>query len=422
MRGMSEESIADLARSLAEKARSASRVVARAESAVKNSALTRFAALLRERRAEVLSANASDMKEARAGGLSAALLDRLALTPERLEAAARGMEEVAALPDPVGAVDQMRGRPSGIQVGKMRAPLGVVLVIYESRPNVTADAAALAFKAGNAALLRGGGEAARSNRAIGAAFAAALREHDLPAAAAQVAPPGRDLVGALLADAVNIDLVIPRGGRGLIERVAAEARMPVLKHLDGNCHVYVDQRADLEMARRIVVNAKTRRYGVCSAMESLLVHQAAADEFLPLIARDLGAHGVELRGCERTRAVIRCAAATEEDFRAEYLAPIASVKVADSLEDAVRHINRYGSGHTDAIVTNDLSASRRFLREVDSASVMVNASTAFADGGEYGLGAEVGISTDKFHARGPVGLEGLTTQKYIVLGDGQTRA
>ena len=419
---MSENSAAASASALSRAARDASRVVARAESAVKNSALLRFAQLLRERQADILSANAEDMKDAKSAGLSDALLDRLELTPERLEAAARGMEEIAALPDPVGAVDDMRARPSGIQVGKMRVPLGVILIIYESRPNVTADAAALAFKAGNAAILRGGKEAARSNRAIGGAFADALRENNLPETAAQIAPPSRDIVGLLLGDSQNIDLVIPRGGRGLIERVADEAKMPVLKHLDGNCHVYVDESADLEMARRIVVNAKTRRYGVCSAMESLLVHRSVAEKFLPLIAADLGAKGVELRGCEKTRSLISCAAATEEDFFAEYLAPIASVKITDSLEDAAAHINHYGSGHTDAIVSNNLRAARKFLREVDSASVMVNASTAFADGGEYGLGAEVGISTDKFHARGPVGLEGLTTQKFIVLGDGQVRA
>ena len=419
---MSENSAAASASALSRAARDASRVVARAESAVKNSALLRFAQLLRERQADILSANAEDMKDAKSAGLSDALLDRLELTSERLEAAARGMEEIAALPDPVGAVDDMRARPSGIQVGKMRVPLGVILIIYESRPNVTADAAALAFKAGNAAILRGGKEAARSNRAIGRAFADALRENNLPETATQVAPPSRDIVGLLLGDSQNIDLVIPRGGRGLIERVANEAKMPVLKHLDGNCHVYVDENADLEMARRIVVNAKTRRYGVCSAMESLLVHRSVAEKFLPLIAADLGAKGVELRGCEKTRSLIGCAAATEEDFFAEYLAPIASVKITDSLEDAAAHINHYGSGHTDAIVSNNLRAARKFLREVDSASVMVNASTAFADGGEYGLGAEVGISTDKFHARGPVGLEGLTTQKFIVLGDGQVRA
>ena len=419
---MPKDSTADLSASLAGAARDASRVVARADSALKNAALLRFAEIMRAQQAGILSANAEDLKEAQAAGLSAPLLDRLELTPERAEAAAKGMEEIAALPDPVGAIDGMRARPSGIQVGKMRIPLGVILIIYESRPNVTADAAALAFKAGNAVILRGGKEAARSNRAIGGAFAQALRENNLPEAAAQIAPPDRALVGEMLADARRIDLVIPRGGRGLIERVSREAKMPVLKHLDGNCHVYVDESADLEMARKIIVNAKTRRYGVCSAMESLLVHKSVAEKFLPLVAADLGARGVELRGCERTREVIDCAAATEEDFFAEYLAPVASVKVSDSLDDAAAHINHYGSGHTDAIVSNDLRAARKFLREVDSASVMVNASTAFADGGEYGLGAEVGISTDKFHARGPVGLEGLTSQKFIVLGDGQVRA
>ena len=419
---MPQDSVAEISAVLARAARDASRIVARADSAVKNEVLLRFAKLLREREAGILSANADDLRDARRGGLSAPLLDRLELTPDRLETTAQGAEEIAALPDPVGAVDQMRARPSGIQVGKMRTPLGVILIIYESRPNVTADAAALAFKAGNAAILRGGTEAARSNRAVGGAFAEALSQAGLPEASVQIAPPDRDIVGRLLADSENIDLVIPRGGRGLIGRVSREAAMPVLKHLDGNCHVYVDESADLEMARKIVINAKTRRYGVCSAMESLLAHRAVAEKFLPLIAADLGARGVELRGCERTRRWIECAAASEADFAMEYLAPVASVKVADSLDDAAAHINHYGSGHTDAIVTSDLRAARKFLREVDSASVMVNASTAFADGGEYGLGAEVGISTDKFHARGPVGLEGLTSQKFIVFGDGQVRA
>ena len=415
------ESAANVLESPARAARAAARVVARAESAVKNAALADFAAELLSRRDAILSANADDMRDAQAANLSPPLLERLELTPARLDAAASGAREIAALPDPVGAVDDMRARPSGIQVGRMRIPLGVILIIYESRPNVTADAAALCFKAGNAAILRGGKEAARSNAAVGVAFAAAMKKNNLPPAAAQVAPPDRELVGTMLADSENIDMVIPRGGRGLIERVSREATMPVLKHLDGNCHVYVDSAADLEMARAIVVNSKTRRYGVCNAMESLLAHSAVAEKFLPQVASDLGAHGVVLRGCEKTRAVIECAPADDSDFAAEYLAPVASVKVVESLDDAIAHVNRFGSGHTDAIVSNDLRAARKFLREVDSASVMVNASTAFADGFEYGLGAEVGISTDKFHARGPVGLEGLTTQKFIVFGDGQVR-
>jgi len=333
-----------------------------------------------------------------------------------------GLRQVASLPDPVGAIRDMSYRPSGIQVGKMRVPLGVIGIIYESRPNVTIDAASLCLKSGNATILRGGSEAIHSNRAIAACIQRGLDEAGLPAAVVQVVEvTDRAAVGALISMPEYVDVIVPRGGKGLIERVSREARVPVIKHLDGICHVYVSAHADLAKARDIAFNAKTYRYGICGAMETLLVDKAVAAEFLPAMAERLRAKGVELRGCERTRAVIEAVAATEEDWSTEYLAPILSIRVVDGLDAAIEHINHYGSHHTDAIVTENLAQSRAFMAEVDSSSVMLNAPTCFADGFEYGLGAEIGISTDKLHARGPVGLEGLTCEKYIVVGDGQLR-
>ncbi len=409
------------ARDLASAARAAAGVVGGSPTAARNRFLRALAESLRENAEGIAAANEKDLQKAR--GLSAALLERLALPADDVNRLAGGVDAVAAQNDPVGEVSDLRPMPSGIFVGKMRVPLGVILAVYESRPGVTADIASLAIKSGNAVILRGGSEARRSNDALAQCIASALAEAGLPAAAATVVNDGsRDTVGELLR-CEEIDLVVPRGGRGLIERVAREAVMPSLKHLDGNCHLYIDASADLRMARKLAVNGKTRRYGVCNALESLLAHEDAAADALPPIAEDLMSCGVEIRGCEKTRAILgeKCAAAAEEDWAKEYLAPVVSVRVVSSLREAIAHINRYGSGHTDAIVTNDQSAGWRFLREVDSSSVMVNVSTVFADGGEYGLGAEVGISTDKLHARGPVGVEGLTTQKYVVLGGGQTR-
>ena len=405
-------------------ARAAAGLMARADSARKDRALNLIAARIRGQQAALGEANAADVEAARAKGLDAALLDRLALTGARIEAMAEGLCQIAGLADPVGAINGLAMRPSGLQIGKMRVPLGVVGVIYESRPNVTADVAGLCLKSGNAAILRGGSEAARSNRAIADCIRAGLAEADLPAAAVQaLATTDRAAVGALLRLPEYVDVIIPRGGKGLIERVSREAQMPVIKHLDGICHVYIDAAADLEKAIKIAYNAKTQRYGTCNTMEALLIAEAVAgaalDRLMPLYREA----GVEVRGCPASaRLSADIKPATAEDYATEYLAPILSLKIVADLDEAMRHIARYGSRHTDAIVTEDLAAARRFLREVDSSSVMVNASTRFADGFEYGLGAEVGISTDKFHARGPVGLEGLTSEKYIVLGDGHIRA
>jgi glutamate-5-semialdehyde dehydrogenase len=423
---MHEPEITDVAAYMAAvgaRARAAARAVARAETAAKNKALAAMAAALDVARDTLAQANAADLEAGAAKGLDAALLDRLALTPPRIDAMIEGLHQVAALPDPVGAITGLDYRPSGIQVGRMRVPLGVVGIIYESRPNVTADAAALCLKAGNAAVLRGGSEAFASNRAIAACIRRGLAEAGLPEDAVQVvATTDRAAVGAMIASPEHIDVIIPRGGKGLIERISRDARVPVIKHLDGICHVYVDDRADLDKALAVAMNAKTQRYGTCNTMETLLVAAGVAGEFLPRIGAALAAAGVELRGCERTRAVLGNALpATEADWDAEYLAPILAMRVVDGLDAAIDHIERHGSHHTDSIVTEDYGRARRFLREVDSSSVMVNASTRFADGFEYGLGAEIGISTDKFHARGPVGLEGLTSQKYIVLGDGHVR-
>ncbi len=404
------------------RARDASRAMARADTQTKNQALFEIALALGEQTDQVLAANAEDMEAGRANQLDAPLLDRLELDEERVRSMISGLHQVAALPDPVGEISEMTYRPSGIQLGKMRVPLGVIGIIYESRPNVTADAASLCLKSGNACVLRGGSEAINSNRAIAAAIRVGLERVGLPSAAVEVVETtDRSAVGQMITMPEYIDVIVPRGGRGLIERISSEARVPVIRHLDGNCHVYIDEDADLDMALNIAINSKTHRYGVCNAMETLLVAAKVADKILPALAERLDDAGVEIRGCETTGSIIEVKKATEEDWYTEFLGPILAIRVVDSLEAAIEHINTYGSGHTESIVTSDYERARRFLREVDSSSVMVNASTRFADGFEYGLGAEIGISTDKIHARGPVGLEGLTSQKWIVLGDGQIR-
>ncbi len=409
---------------LGRQARAASRLMAKASTAAKNAALLAMAAEIRARSAELLAANAADVAEARARGLEAAMLDRLTITAKSVETMAQGLEQVAALPDPIGEIADLKYRPSGIQVGKMRVPLGVVGIIYEARPNVTADAAALCLKSGNAAILRGGKEAIRCNQAIAACVRAGLAAAGLPETAVQVVETtDRAAVGHLVAMPEFVDVIVPRGGKGLIERISREAKVPVIKHLDGNCHVYVDESADPAKALKILENAKTQRLGTCNTAESLLVARPVAATLLPQLAAMLIAKGVEIRGCAETQALVpQARAATEEDYYTEYLAAIISCKVVADVDEAIAHINRYSSAHTEAIVTEDYTRAMRFLREVDSASVMVNASTRFADGFEYGLGAEIGISTDKFHARGPVGLEGLTSQKWIVFGNGEVRA
>ena len=405
-------------------ARAASRAVAVASTAAKNAALHAMAAEIRASRDELLAANLQDVDQARADGLEPAMLDRLTLSAKGVEAMAQGLEQVAALPDPVGEISDLKLRPSGIQVGRMRVPLGVVGIIYEARPNVTADAAALCLKSGNAAILRGGREALASNQAIAACVREGLISAGLPESAVQVLETtDRAAVGHLVAMPQYVDVIVPRGGRGLIERISQEARVPVIKHLDGICHVYIDADADLDKAIRIADNAKTQRLGTCNTMETLLVDRAIAASVLPPLSRIYLDKGIELRGCERSIELVpQMKPATEQDWATEYLGPVLSVKVVDGLDAAIDHIARYGSQHTDAIVTENYSRALRFLREVDSSSVMVNASTRFADGFEYGLGAEIGISTDKFHARGPVGLEGLTSQKWIVLGNGEIRS
>jgi glutamate-5-semialdehyde dehydrogenase len=404
-------------------ARAAARALARSDTNAKDTALRAMAAAIRRDEAALLAANAKDVAAARAAGQDSAFVDRLTLTPKTIAAMAEGLEQIAALADPVGEITDLKFRPTGIQVGRMRVPLGVVGIVYESRPNVTADAAGLCLKSGNATILRGGSEAIHSNRAIAACVQEGLRTAGLPEAAVQViATTDRAAVGMLLADDKHVDVIVPRGGKGLIERVTREAKVPVIKHLDGVCHVFIDASADLDGAVRIADNAKTQRYSPCNTMETLLVHAAIAARVLPPLCEIYARKGVELRGCERARAIVPAMkAATEDDWYTEYLAPILAVRVVDSLDAAMDHIAKYGSQHTDAIVTEDWSAAMRFLREVDSSSVMVNASTRFADGFEYGLGAEIGISTNKLHARGPVGLEGLTSQKWIVLGSGQVR-
>ena len=404
-------------------ARAAAAEVATASTATKNNALLAMAKALRQSRDELLAANAEDVAEAKRDRLDAAMVDRLKLTAKGVEAMAEGLEQVAALPDPVGEITDLKRRPSGIQVGRMRVPLGVVGIIYEARPNVTAEAAALCIKSGNAAILRGGKEAIRANQAIAACVRAGLKSAGLPETAVQVIETtDRAAVGELVAMPQYVDVIVPRGGKGLIERVSKEARVPVIKHLDGNCHVYVDDAADPAKALKIVENAKTQRLGTCNTAESLLVARSIAAAQLPQIAQMLSANGIEIRGCEETRKLVpQSKAASEKDYYEEYLAAIISVKVVADVGEAIAHINKYSSQHTEAIVTENYSHAMRFLREVDSSSVMVNASTRFADGFEYGLGAEIGISTDKFHARGPVGLEGLTSQKWIVLGAGEVR-
>jgi len=416
--------IAAYMRGVGEAARDAARALARADTQAKNLALSATADALRSEAGGILDANARDVATAKSAGHDAAFVDRLALGPKSIDAIARGLEEIAALPDPIGEITDLRFRPSGIQVGLMRVPLGVIGIIYESRPNVTADAAGLCLKSGNATILRGGSEAIHSNRAIARCVVTGLRRAGLPAHGVQlVDTTDRAAVGHLIADEAHVDVIVPRGGKSLIERVAREARVPVLKHLDGVCHVYVDATADTDMAIRIADNAKTQRYSPCNAMETLLVHADAAARVLPALAKIYAAKRVEMRGDARSRALVPSMnAATEDDWYAEYLAPIIAVRIVDSLDDAIEHIARYGSQHTDSIVTNDHANAMRFLREVDSSSVMVNASTRFADGYEYGLGAEIGISTNKLHARGPVGLDGLTSRKWIVLGTGQIRS
>ncbi|MFW5910581.1 MAG: glutamate-5-semialdehyde dehydrogenase [Thiohalospira sp.] len=404
-------------------AREAARQMNRLDPGLKDKALLAMADRIEAERSDILAANREDLERAASEGLDAALVDRLELNEDRVAAMADGLRQVAGLPDPVGAMNDLSMRPSGIQVGKMRVPLGVIGIIYESRPNVTADAAALCLKSGNAAILRGGKEAISSNRAISHIMRTVLAEVGLPEGVVSVVDtPDRAAVGALLAMPEHVDIIIPRGGKGLIERVAAESRVPVIKHLEGVCHTYIDADADLDKAADIAVNAKTQRYGTCNTMETLLVDAAVAGALLPRLGERFLDAGVELRGCPRTRELVsRAKEASEEDWATEYLGPILAVKVVDGLDAAMNHIAAYGSGHTDVIVTESYSSARRFLREVDSSSVMVNASSRFADGYEYGLGAEIGISTDKLHVRGPVGLEGLTTEKFVVLGSGQTR-
>lgn len=408
---------------VARRAKSAAARLALVPGAKKDEWLRQSARRLRERAAQVLATNERDVAAAPGFGLSAAEIDRLKLSPERIEAIAAGLEEVAALPDPVGELIESSVRPNGLEVSKVRVPLGVVFFIYESRPNVTADAAAICLKSGNAVILRGGKEAAHSSRAIVDLLNDEAAQQGLPEGAVQlVSTPDREAVGHFLALSEYIDVAIPRGGEGLIRRVAAEAKMPVIKHFTGNCHVYVDRAADLDMAERIVVNSKCQRLGVCNACESLLIHADVAKTFLPRVCRALIERGIEIRGDAPTRALVSSAnEATEQDYATEYLGPIISLKVVDSLEAAIGHINHYGSHHTDAIVTGDLPSARRFVAEVDSAAVMVNASTRFNDGNQFGLGAEIGISTDKFHARGPCGLKELTSYKYVAYGAGQIR-
>jgi len=422
--------IAQYMHTLGQQARSASRLVAAASTETKNKALLAIARRLREREAELLSANAADLAQARADGLEPALIDRLTLTAAGVAAMAEGLAQIAALPDPVGEMTDIKRRPSGIQVGKMRVPLGVIGIIYEARPNVTADAAGLCLKSGNAAILRGGKEALHCNQAIAACVRAGLAEAGLPEAAVQVVETtDRAAVGQLITMPEYVDVIVPRGGKGLIERISKEARVPVIKHLDGNCHVYVHEAADPNKAAAIVENSKTQRYGTCNTAESLLIDAEVADMLLPALGKMLADKGVTMRACERSLALLREAGidptrlepAQESDWSEEYLAPIIAVRLVTDVDEAISHINRYSSGHTESIVTEDYTVAMRFLREVDSASVMINASTRFADGFEYGLGAEIGISTDKIHARGPVGLDGLTSQKWIVFGNGEVR-
>lgn len=415
--------IAAYIETLGQQAREAARHIARADSGQKNNALLAIADALIKDRKKLLTANQKDMEAGKQSGLDAALLDRLELDDSRIDAMAEGVQQIAALADPIGEITDLAYRPSGIQVGRMRVPLGVIGIIYESRPNVTADAAALCLKSGNAAILRGGSEALYSNQAISNCVQHGLEQAGLPANVVQVVEfTDRNAVGELIRMQAHVDVIVPRGGKGLIERISQESRVPVIKHLHGVCHVYIEKTANPEKAEAIAVNAKTQRYGTCNTMETLLIDKDVAAEILPRVAARYKDAGVEMRGCEQSRAVIKeMVAATDEDWDTEYLAPILSIRIVDGIDAAISHIQQHSSAHTEAIVTEDYSLARRFLREVDSSSVMVNASTRFADGFEYGLGAEIGISTDKLHVRGPVGLEGLTSQKYIVFGDGHIR-
>lgn len=410
-------------RGLGTRARTASRKLSACSSAQRSDALLTIANKLEDSVDVLLEANAKDVANGEANGLAPALQDRLALNPARIATMAAGLREIAALPDPIGEITELHYRPTGIQVGRMRVPLGVVGIIYESRPNVTADAAGLCLKSGNATILRGGSEASHSNQAIAICIRAALQEAGLPGDVVQVVEPtDRAAVSMLVAMDEFVDVIVPRGGKGLIELISNDARVPVIKHLHGVCHVFVDDDADTQKAVDVAVNSKTQRYGTCNTLETLLVAESRAEEVLPLIAEHYRTAGVEMRGCERTQAVLSDAgAATEEDWHEEYLAPIISIRVVPDYDTAVDHIAAYGSQHTDAIITENFATARRFLADVDSSSVMVNASTRFADGFEYGLGAEIGISTDKIHARGPVGIEGLTSQKFVVFGDGHVR-
>ncbi len=415
--------IKEYMKTLGQQARKAGREISRTESGKKNLALLEIAKIIEHSHELLIAENQKDLEAGKRNGLDAASLDRLELTPSGIQAMVEGLKQVAALPDPVGEISDLSYRPSGIQVGQMRVPLGVIGIIYESRPNVTVDAAALCLKSGNACILRGGSEAIHSNQAIAACISKGLVAAGLPVDAVQiVATADRAAVGELITMNPYVDVIVPRGGKGLIERISKDATIPVIKHLDGICHVYIDDKADIDKAIKIAINAKTHRYGVCNAMETLLVAESIAAKVLPLLAEQYHAKGVELRGCLKTCSLIPgCIRATEEDWDTEYLAPILSIRIVDGIDEALEHINQHSSGHTEAIVTEDYTLARRFLREVDSSSVMVNASTRFADGFEYGLGAEIGISTDKLHARGPVGLKGLTSLKYIVLGDGHIR-
>jgi glutamate-5-semialdehyde dehydrogenase len=410
-------------KNVGQRARAASRLMASAETATKNAALLAMADEIERSTAALQAANRKDLDAGKNNGLDAAMLDRLELTPQRITAMADGLREIAQLDDPVGAISDLKYRPSGIQVGRMRVPLGVIGIIYESRPNVTVDAAGLCLKSGNACILRGGSEAIHSNMAVAECIRAGLRQAGLPDDAVQVIETtDRAAVGELITMKDYVDIIVPRGGKPLIERISREGTIPMIKHLDGVCHVYIDDKADQEKAVRIAFNAKCQRYGTCNTMETLLVARALAPQVLPVLGKMYQEQGVELRGCDETRRILSFAkAASEEDWYAEYLAPVLAIRVVGDVNEAMAHIAKYGSQHTDAIVTEDLTRARRFLREVDSSSVMVNASTRFADGFEYGLGAEIGISTDKLHARGPVGLEGLTTLKFVVFGDGHVR-
>ena len=408
---------------IGQRGRAASAAIGRAGTARKNAALLAMAEAIDGGRAALREANGLDLQRGGEKDLAAPLMDRLELTPGRIDAMIEGLHQVASLDDPIGEISGLKYRPTGIQVGRMRVPLGVIGIIYESRPNVTCEAASLCLKSGNAAILRGGSEALHSNQAIAGCIRKGLAKAGLDPHVIQVLDrPDREAVGCLIAMPEYVDVIVPRGGKGLIERISRESRVPVIKHLDGNCHLYIDDRADLDKSLTVAVNAKTQRYGTCCTLESLLVARDVAAAILPRLAAAYGEHGVELRGCEASRRILpEAAPASEEDWYAEYLAPILSIRIVADLDEAISHINRYSSQHTDAIMTTDHGRARRFLREVDSSSVMVNASTRFADGFEYGLGAEIGISTDKLHARGPVGLEGLTSQKFVVLGDGHIR-